>query len=128
MRTTLTLNNGVDRRRARRVGDGYRHVDTAAAHRNEREVGRAIRDSGVDRSEVFIETKVWISDYGYDPTLHAFAKSAGKLGVDLLDLLILHQALPSAFDRSMVAYQALEAARRRTRPRHRRQQLHARSS
>jgi diketogulonate reductase-like aldo/keto reductase len=87
---------------------GYRHVDTAAAYGNEREVGEAIAASGVDRSEVFIETKVWISDYGYDETLHAFEKSAGKLGIDQIDLLILHQALPSAFDRTLEAYRALE--------------------
>jgi 2,5-diketo-D-gluconate reductase A len=87
---------------------GYRHVDTAAAYGNEREVGEAIRRSGLDRSEVFIETKVWISDYGYDETLHAFAKSAGKLGVDQIDLLILHQALPSEFEKTIAAYQALE--------------------
>jgi diketogulonate reductase-like aldo/keto reductase len=87
---------------------GYRHVDTAAAYGNEREVGEAINDSGVERAEVFIETKVWINDYGYDETLHAFDKSAGKLGVDQIDLLILHQALPSEFDRTIAAYQALE--------------------
>jgi diketogulonate reductase-like aldo/keto reductase len=57
---------------------------------------------------VFIETKVWISDYGYDEALHAFDKSAGKLGVDQIDLLILHQPLPSAFDRTIGAYEALE--------------------
>lgn len=87
---------------------GYRHIDTAAAYGNEREVGQGIRDSGVDRSEIFIETKVWISDYGYEETLHAFDKSAGKLGVDQIDLLILHQALPSAFDKTIGAYTALE--------------------
>ena len=57
---------------------------------------------------MFIETKVWISDYGYDQTLHAFDKSAGKLGVDRIDLLILHQALPSRFDLTQEAYRALE--------------------
>jgi 2,5-diketo-D-gluconate reductase A len=87
---------------------GYRHIDTAAAYGNEREVGEAIRRSGVDRSEVFIETKVWISDYGYDATLHAFDKSAGKLGVERIDLLILHQALPSRFELTSDAYRALE--------------------
>ena len=87
---------------------GYRHVDTAAAYGNEREVGQAIRDSAVDRSEVFLETKVWISDYGYEQTLHAFDKSAGKLGVDTIDLLILHQALPSEFEKTLEAYRALE--------------------
>jgi 2,5-diketo-D-gluconate reductase A len=87
---------------------GYRHIDTAAAYANERGVGDAIRRAGVDRADVFIETKVWISDYGYDETLHAFDKSAGKLGVDRIDLLILHQALPSEFDRTIDAYRALE--------------------
>ena len=87
---------------------GYRHIDTAAAYGNEREVGEGIRRSGLDRSDVFIETKVWISDFGYDETLHAFDKSAGKLGVEQLDLFILHQALPSAFDKTVGAYKALE--------------------
>jgi 2,5-diketo-D-gluconate reductase A len=121
MTTTVILNNGVvmpaiglgvfqtppeETTAAVRaaLNTGYRHVDTA----NEREVGQAIADSRVDRSEVFIETKVWISDYGYEQTLHAFDKSAGKLGVDQIDLLILHQALPSAFDRTIAAYHALE--------------------
>ena len=57
---------------------------------------------------MFLETKVWISDYGYDETLHAFDKSARKLGVEQIDLLILHQALPSALDRTLGAYRALE--------------------
>lgn len=87
---------------------GYRHIDTAAAYGNEREVGRAVHDSGVPREDVFIETKIWISDYGYDETLHGFDKSAAKLGVDRIDLLILHQALPSEFDRTIAAYRALE--------------------
>jgi len=90
------------------LATGYRHIDTAAAYNNEREVGEGIRRSGVDRSEIFIETKVWISDYGYDETLHAFDKSARKLGVDQLDQLILHQPLPTAFDRTIGAYRALE--------------------
>ena len=87
---------------------GYRHIDTAAAYFNEREVGEAIRRSGLDRSEVFVETKVWISDYGYEQTLHAFDKSARKLGVEQLDLFILHQALPGEFDLTLDAYRALE--------------------
>jgi 2,5-diketo-D-gluconate reductase A len=87
---------------------GYRHIDTAAAYGNEREVGTAIHQSGLARDEVFIETKVWISDFGYDATLHAFDKSAGKLGVEQLDLLILHQALPGEFELTIGAYKALE--------------------
>ena len=88
--------------------DGYRLIDTAAAYGNEREVGDAVRASGLDRPEVFLETKIWISDYGYDETLHGFEKSASKLGVEQIDLLILHQALPSAFERTLEAYRALE--------------------
>ena len=125
MTTQLTLNNGVtmpaiglgvfqtppDETTAAVVAaleTGYRHIDTAAAYGNEREVGEGIRRSGIARDEVFIETKVWISDYGYDETLHAFDKSAAKLGVEQLDLLILHQALPSHFDTTIEAYRALE--------------------
>ena len=121
----LTLNNGVElpalglgvfqtppdetRDAVRAALDaGYRHIDTAAAYGNEREVGEAVRASGVDRSDVFLETKIWISDYGYEETLHGFEKSAAKLGVEQIDLLILHQALPSAFDRTLEAYRALE--------------------
>src|SRR5690606_35383929 len=95
---TITLNNGVEMpalglgvfqsppdetagavEAALRVG--YRHIDTAAAYGNEREVGEGIQRSGLRRDEVFIETKIWISDYGYDETLHGFEKSARKLGV-----------------------------------------------
>ena len=72
-------------------------------------MGEAVQGSDLDRSDVFLETKIWISDYGYDETLHAFEKSARKLGIDQIDLLILHQALPSAFDRTLEAYRALEA-------------------
>ncbi|MEU9780690.1 aldo/keto reductase [Streptomyces phaeochromogenes] len=122
---TLTLNNGVempalglgvfqtlpDETRAAVTAAlelGYRHIDTAAAYGNEREVGQAIRASAVPRDDIFIETKIWISDYGYDETLHSFDKSAAKLGVDQIDLLILHQALPSDFDKTLAAYRALE--------------------
>ncbi|MEU8608555.1 aldo/keto reductase [Actinoplanes sp. NPDC048791] len=119
---SLTLNNGVElpaiglgvfqtppeETRAAveaALATGYRHVDTAAAYGNERQVGEAVARSG---AEVFLETKIWISDYGYDETLHGFDKSAGKLGVDRIDLLILHQALPSEFGRTLDAYRALE--------------------
>jgi 2,5-diketo-D-gluconate reductase A len=87
---------------------GYRLIDTAAAYQNETQVGEGIRASGVPRDEVFIETKVWISQYGYDETLAAFDLSARKLGVDYLDLLILHQPTPKEFDRTLEAYRALE--------------------
>jgi 2,5-diketo-D-gluconate reductase A len=122
---TITLNNGVSLPaigfgvfqtpldetatavlEALRVG--YRHIDTAAAYGNERGVGEALRRSGVSRDAVFVETKVWINDYGYDETLHAFDKSARKLGLDTLDLFILHQPLAPDFTRTLAAYRALE--------------------
>ena len=87
---------------------GYRLIDTAASYFNEQEVGEGIRRSGLDRTDVFIETKIWISDYGYDETLHAFDKSARKLGVDRIDLLLLHQPLPTQFGKTVDAYRALE--------------------
>ncbi|OZG30765.1 oxidoreductase [Williamsia sp. 1138] len=121
----LTLNNGVeipslgfgvfqtppaetDAAVTTALETGYRHIDTAAAYLNERGVGDAIARSGVDRSDIFIETKIWINDFGYDATVHAFDKAAGKLGVEQIDLLILHQALPGEFDLTIAAYKALE--------------------
>ncbi len=87
---------------------GYRHIDTAAAYGNEREVGAGIRRSGLARDEVFIETKLWVSDYGFDAALHAFDKSASKLGVDVIDLLLLHQPRVEDFALTIAAYEALE--------------------
>ena len=121
----ITLNNGVGmpsiglgvfqtppdetrRAAAAALDTGYRHIDTAAAYGNEREVGEAVHASNGGRAAVFLETKIWISDYGSDETLHGFDKSAGKLGVDQIDLLILHQALPSDFGKTVAAYRALE--------------------
>ena len=90
------------------ITKGYRLIDTAAAYSNERQVGEGLRRSGVPRDQVFLETKVWISDYGYDATVHAFDKSATKLGVDRVDLLLLHQPLSTRFDLTLDAYRALE--------------------
>lgn len=87
---------------------GYRHVDTAAVYGNEREVGQAVRASGLPREEVFVETKIWISDFGYEETLRSYAKSVRKLDLGHVDLLLLHWPLPSAFDRTREAYRALE--------------------
>lgn len=90
------------------IRQGYRLIDTAASCFNERQVGEGIRRSGISRDEVFIETKIWISDYGYEAALHAFDKSVGKLGIERIDLLLLHQPLPSRFDLTLDAYRALE--------------------
>ena len=125
MSANITLNNGVEMPAlgfgvfqtppdqtvasvAEALRVGYRLIDTAASYFNEREVGEGIRQSGLDRSEIFIETKLWISDYGYDEALHSFDKSAGKLGVEQIDLLLLHQPLTADFEKTIGAYKALE--------------------
>ena len=78
---------------------GYRLIDTAAAYGNEREVGEAIRRSGIDRGEVFVTTKLWISDYGYDAALVGFDGCLRRLGLDHVDLFLLHQPVPTDFER-----------------------------
>ena len=90
------------------LATGYRHIDTAAAYGNEREVGEGIRRSSIARDEVFIETKLWVTDYGYDAALHAFDKAAAKLGVEVIDLLLLHQPRVEDFELTIAAYKALE--------------------
>ena len=87
---------------------GYRLIDTAAAYFNEREVGRGIRDSGVDRADVFLTTKLWMTDYGFDSALRAFDTSTAKLGVDYLDLYLLHWPWPANFAETVAAYRAAE--------------------
>jgi 2,5-diketo-D-gluconate reductase A len=74
---------------------GYRHVDTAAAYRNEAGVGAAIAASGVRREDVFVTTKLWNSEQGYDSTLRAFEKSIERLGTGHVDLYLIHWPLPS---------------------------------
>ena len=105
---TLALNNGVEMpilgfgvyqvgpaETERAVSDalaaGYRLIDTAAAYGNEEAVGRAIRNSGIARDELFITTKLWVQDAGEQNTKRAFDESAAKLGLDQLDLYLIHQ-------------------------------------
>jgi diketogulonate reductase-like aldo/keto reductase len=92
------------------LAEGYRLIDTAAAYGNEREVGEGIRRSGVARGEVFITTKLWISDYGYDAALRGFDASLRRLGVDYVDLYLLHQPVPTDFESTVGAYKAAETA------------------
>lgn len=125
MTTTITLNNGValptiglgvllsegdDATSAvsSALQTGYRLIDTAAGYFNERDVGRGIRESGVDRSEVFLTTKLWMTDYGYDNALRAFDTSIAKLGVDYLDLYMLHWPWPANWTETVAAYKATE--------------------
>jgi 2,5-diketo-D-gluconate reductase A len=78
---------------------GYRHIDTAAAYGNEREVGRAVKKSGIPRDEIFIVTKLWNADQGYDSTMKAFEKSSKRLGLNgeggYLDLYLIHWPVPA---------------------------------
>jgi 2,5-diketo-D-gluconate reductase A len=74
---------------------GYRHIDTAAAYRNERGVGAAITASGIPRGEIFVTTKLWNSAQGYESTLGAFEKSRERLGLDHVDLYLIHWPVPS---------------------------------
>lgn len=70
---------------------GYRHIDTAAAYFNEAEVGQAIKASGIPRTEIWVTSKLWLQDYGYEPAKKAIDRSLQKLGYDYLDLYLLHQ-------------------------------------
>jgi 2,5-diketo-D-gluconate reductase A len=73
---------------------GYRLIDTAAAYQNEEGVGKAIAESGVSRDELFITTKLWNADQGYDETMRAFDASMDKLGLDVVDLYLIHWPTP----------------------------------
>ncbi|MEG0077497.1 aldo/keto reductase [Anaerorhabdus sp.] len=83
---------------------GYRHIDTAQSYFNEEEVGNAINKCGIPRDELFITTKVWISNYGYEKTKTSIARSLMKLKTDYIDLVLLHQPFGDYYG----AYHALE--------------------
>lgn len=84
---------------------GYRHIDTASLYDNEQEVGEAVRHAGIDRSEIFVTTKVWNSDQGYDQTLRAFEKSLKLLNMDYLDLYLTHWPVEETY---VDTYRAIE--------------------
>jgi 2,5-diketo-D-gluconate reductase A len=86
---------------------GYRHIDTAAAYRNEREVGAAIAGSGIPRDELFVTTKLWNSQQGYESTLGACEKSLERLGLDHMDLYLIHWPVPSE-GRALHTWRAFE--------------------
>ncbi|MFD6836218.1 aldo/keto reductase [Streptomyces diastaticus] len=86
---------------------GYRSIDTAAAYGNEEGTGKAIARSGIPREELFVTTKLWNSDHGYDAALRAFDTSLEKLGLDHVDLYLIHWPLP-AKDTAVDTYKALE--------------------
>lgn len=83
---------------------GYRLIDTAASYFNEREVGQAVRQSGLKREEIFITSKLWVQDYDYEDALRAFDRSLNNLGVDYIDLYLLHKPYGNYY----AAWRALE--------------------
>ena len=122
---TITLNNGVEMPQLglgvylspadqtsiavrSAIENGYRLIDTAACYGNEQQVGQGIADSGAPREDLFITTKLWITDYGYDQALRAFDVSMEKLGLDYLDLYLLHWPCPSDWANTVQAWQAAE--------------------
>ena len=86
------------------IAAGYRHFDTAQAYANEREVGQAIAESGLPREEFFITSKVWLDNYGYEKAYQSVLDSLEKMGLDYLDLMLLHQPFSDYYG----AYRALE--------------------
>lgn len=87
---------------------GYRHVDTAVAYFNEAEVGQAVRDSGIPRDEIWVTSKLWLQDFGFEPAQRAIDVSLQKLGLDYLDLYLIHQPYGDVPG----AWQAMEAAQK----------------
>jgi len=108
---TYQISNGGSCYRAVRhaLYVGYRHVDTAAFYGNEEDVGRAVRDSGLPRESIYVTTKLWNSDQGYEPALRAFDRSMQRLGLDYVDLYLIHWPEPGKRSDS---WRALEAIRR----------------
>jgi diketogulonate reductase-like aldo/keto reductase len=124
MSPTLRLNNGVEMpalglgvyqlppaRTAElirtAIGAGYRLIDTASLYGNEKEVGEGIAGCGIDRRDIFVQTKLWVSDFGYDSALHAFERSRKLLAVEYVDLYLLHWPAPAKFDDTIASYLAL---------------------
>ena len=90
------------------IATGYRLIDTAASYGNEKQVGEGIARSGIERPELFVTTKLWLTHYGYDGALRGFDASLRRLGLDYVDLYLLHWPVPSAFDETIQAYKAAE--------------------
>src|SRR5690606_16498435 len=86
---------------------GYRHIDTARIYENETGVGRGIRESGVPREEIFVTTKVWNSDQGYDTTLRAFDASLERLGMESVDLYLVHWPVKGKYKETWRALESI---------------------
>lgn len=125
IRTTTVLNNGCEMpvlglgvyktKNGREVIDsihyaleaGYRHIDTASYYENEEGVGKAVRSADIAREEIFITTKVWIDDQGYDNTIKAFNTSLKKLNLEYVDLYLIHWPVPKEYSESWKALEKL---------------------
>lgn len=123
LQSTKTLHNGVEmprlglgvykmtnpeesvRAMTTALQGGYRAIDTASLYGNEKEVGESVRTSGIKREDIFVTTKVWNTDQGYDQTLRAFETSLENLGFDYLDLYLTHWPVPETFKET---YRAIE--------------------
>lgn len=128
---TVILNNGVrmpilgfgvfqiaddaecERSVADAIAAGYRHIDTASSYLNERAVGRALRASGVPRDQLFVTTKLWVQDTGYERTQQAIDASLRRLGLDFLDLYLIHQPYGDVHGSWRAMEQALTAGKLR---------------
>ena len=93
---------------------GVRHIDTAHAYQNERSVGKAVKDSGINRHDIWITSKLWVSDYGKDITTKAINKMLNRLDTDYIDLLLLHQQVGEYLDAWKEAEQAVKLGKVRS--------------
>jgi diketogulonate reductase-like aldo/keto reductase len=91
---------------------GYRHIDTARVYQNEADVGAAIRESGIPREQIFVTTKLWNDDHGHDAALRAFDASLARLGLDYIDLYLVHWPVPRLRLDTWRAFEALFAEKR----------------
>ena len=125
LETTVKLNNGVEipavglgvfksepgeeTEQAVRwaLETGYRHIDTAALYANEQDVGKGIKASGIDRDQIFITTKIWNTDQGYENTLRAFDDSRKKLQIDIVDLYLIHWPVTGKYKETWTALEKL---------------------
>ena len=93
------------------IQNGYRLIDTASAYLNERAVGEGVRNSGVARDDLFITTKLWPGQYGYDEAMRGFDGSLSRLGLDYINLYLLHWPVPTNFAATVQAYKAIDKLR-----------------
>src|SRR6516162_8301970 len=93
------------------IQKGYRLIDTASAYLNERAVGEGVRNSGVPRDDLFITTKLWPGQYGYDEAMRGFDGSLSRLGLDYINLYLLHWPVPTNFAATVQAYKAIDKLR-----------------